>query len=1068
MSLGGYAYIDLTGMSGAQIRAILGDSSTMWGRMFGWMVDGIASGLNLQQVLAFNAAIRAEIRGDRQLCWANGNFVGVTGRCVEDPAEGVAKALAQLNGDTPFDPSGVRKTRLEGYLAYHFYREWDEATASGDGSQIKAILDKYGQYSAVMSSNPFIGGNSFNLTNPQQVLDRLILGDGDWGVTVQMCSATVTTNCVDPTAINDIWEDLGRHAQVIFKGLEIPGIPDWLPLPGIMRLPTIGEIWDTVTGPFRDEARRQLNECMAGPDGVSGTADDKSASVCFDERDIASIITNGVINGAGDIVDATVEKVNEIVDKALETLDCVTDPAACAGKVKEVIEGVFGGADPTQPGLPDWMRVIIIGGQYGDEILRELEKIFNEDINGDGTIGIGPDDPDPTFDCSSLGKQGGMVFDASECGDCINGNEKDYGNGCEPQCEFDPELPASSEECVNPNTFDCSSVGKSGGMVQSEADCGECLDTAQKDFGNGCEPFCEWDETIPATDSQCEEPLTETEIQCNEQGKVYDSLNDECKEECKNPDYVIGADGNCGPEPVEECTDPNRDKNPDGSCADTCSDGSPAPASGLCPEPVEQCTDPNRNTNDDGSCADTCADGSTAPASGLCPEPVEQCTDPNREKNADGSCGDTCTDGSPAPASGLCPQPEGCEEVDCNGPRPNAASSFDAQRLYRLWNECCSGTNCPEDGSLITDHPGNDCTIPIGTVCDNGGTIESGCTECANNGTIESECNQCPGNNTVPSWHVDGDCLKPVTFAGEPCGPNGEVYQDDGSCGPPDSGICEDPNATNTGEFGDCQCPAGYTVSEDGTSCIADGVDCTEITDANYQECGKEKCADGTFADVGQCASGPDCTEITDANYQECGKEKCEDGTFADIGQCATGPQECAKPDGTPTGATLESNCEQCPDGYTFDFNGICQADSGTINCDDYNRTTNDDGTCGPCKEGYQADTSLPDEPCVPIFDGCPDGYVLDQDLGDCVPVTCPEGQSYCVDTGQCEDDGTCVSDPPPPPGSNPFAGASGGNGMMTGNITGYMGDPQLLSRSEFPITDYLAGLFENIRGNQA
>ena len=42
----------------------------------------------------------------------------------------------------------------------------------------------------------FGGINSFSLMNPQNILDRAILGDGDIGVTVQMCTTTVTTNCV--------------------------------------------------------------------------------------------------------------------------------------------------------------------------------------------------------------------------------------------------------------------------------------------------------------------------------------------------------------------------------------------------------------------------------------------------------------------------------------------------------------------------------------------------------------------------------------------------------------------------------------------------------------------------------------------------------------------------------------------------------------------------------------------------------------------------------------------------------------------------------------------------------
>jgi hypothetical protein len=68
------------------------------------------------------------------------------------------------------------------------------------------------------------------------------------------------------------------------------------------------------------------------------------------------------------------------------------------------------------------------------------------------------------------------------------------------------------------------------------------------------------------------------------------------------------------------------------------------------------------------------------------------------------------------------------------------------------------------------------------------------------------------------------------------------------------------------------------------------------------------------------------------------------------------------------------------------------------------------------------------------------------------------------------DDSGNCVGGPDDggtdggSGGGGGSLGGGGGGGMMTG-ISGYMGDPQLLSRTEFPITDFLAGLFSNLRG---
>ncbi len=399
------------------------------------------SGSMLQYIRALNAAVRAENRADRRACWEAGHFVTQIGKCIDDPEEGLQKAFQQLQNLQEGD--SVRRTRIEGYVANQFYREWDEAIESGENSQISNVINKYGQYENIMTNSPWFGGMSFTAANPQDVLDRAIIGDGDWGVTVQMCNPpNVVDNCVNPTDIRDIWEDFGRHAQVIFKGLEIPGLPEWLPLPGIMRLPTIGEIWDTVSGPFQEEAKRQLNECMAGPDGVAGTADDKPASVCYEERDVAGIITEGIKNAGGQIIDATQEKVNEAIGAILEAKDCVTNSTECAGDIKDWVEGVFGSVDPTADGIPPWMKAIIIGGAYGEEILEELEKLFNSDIDDDGEIGVVPDDGDSELDtfCKQGYPDGTLTFGLqadqqrwrTECSDnyCRDGTPKPEDGVC--------------------------------------------------------------------------------------------------------------------------------------------------------------------------------------------------------------------------------------------------------------------------------------------------------------------------------------------------------------------------------------------------------------------------------------------------------------------------------------------------------------------------------------------------------------------------------------------------------------------------------------------------------------
>jgi len=548
-------------------------------------------GYNLAAVRALNAAIRAENRADRQQCWANGHFVGVTGKCIEDPEIGVAKALAQLNGDTPFPPGDTRRVRLEGYVANQFYREWENAVESGEGSSIQGVIDKYGQYSDLMSTNPFIGGLSFNMASADQIYERMILGDNEWGAYVKLCSPTVTTNCVDPTAIKDIWEDFGRHVRVIFKGLQIPGLPDWLPLPGIIRIPTLGEIWDKVSGTWNEEVDRQIDECLDEDADGDGTSDN-TYDECAERINPAGVIMGGIGNAAEEIYKETSQKIKDIVEKDLE-VPCAEDLEACAEKTKQVIgdvfEGVWDSADPTMPGIPDWVKLIIIAGEYGDDFIKILEGQTNSDIDGDGTIGIQSDQVE-CWDGSIVEKEEDCPVDTRVT--CWDGSKA----ATEADCPPDTRTGQTQEDC---NKLGRVHIPDTAGTTKGS--CGECSDSVNTvdetpgDYNSPC--------VAPEDPTQQEGDPCQTGAPLNAEGTVGPAPDYECvpNEGATCTDPETGKDGNIEdgqcvvPVTVEPCTDPNRDVDPDdGSCADTCKDGSPAPASGLCPDPTTQvdCTQP--------------------------------------------------------------------------------------------------------------------------------------------------------------------------------------------------------------------------------------------------------------------------------------------------------------------------------------------------------------------------------------------------------------------------------------------------------------------------------------------
>lgn len=714
------------GTSGAELRNIILSDPFLNG-LFGWMVDGLGSGINLAAIRAINSATRAEIRDDKKQCWANGHYVNNVGKCITDPEQGLQVAfrnIAELQDD-----NNVRKSRIEAYIAASFFRDWNNAIESGENENLGKVIEQYGN-SGFMETNSYINAFSFSSTNPQQILDETLIGDGDIAASVRLCSDTVTTNCVNPFDIQDIWDDFGRHVQVIFKGLEIPGLPEWLPFPGILKIPTLGDIWDTVTGTFDEEVNRQLEECADRDDNNDGVKN--TPAECEAQLDAAGILTGVITQGATDIATATGDKVREIIDSTLEGIDCALNPAECAGKIKDAVGDIFdngdvwGSADPTADGIPDWLRVIILGGQYGEEIIGALEGIIDQDLDNNGTVGL-------------------PITDGCEEG------EADFGNGCEPRCPENPNIPASSEQCVS-----------------QSPDNGYCDDgVTEKDNpeGTNCPEY--------------EPPLSAEEQRCNEQGRIYDELNDVCTEDCANPEHVVGSDGVCGPPEITSC--------PDGTMPEDHQDND-------CSKPLKS-EDPEAGDDDPYCVQGRPADGTFG------------------AQNWDINCSDQyCTDGTRKTDS---------EGTNCPGyvaPCENNAT---------LESDCTTCAN----GRPASDHENGDCSQPL---------IQVEPTPCANGATLESDCSECPDGST-PSQHEFGSCDEPLIDTGDgtdgtptieeicseprPEGMGFDAQTWDRYCsgGSVDTSACDQQNRV-TREDGTCgECKPGYSLDPEGfDQCVRD------------------------------------------------------------------------------------------------------------------------------------------------------------------------------------------------------------------------------------------------------
>jgi hypothetical protein len=566
----------------------------------------------------------------------------------------------------------------------------DIAAADGDPEILGSVFEEYGN--AGIETNPYIQqdlastGSAVSVITGtvdnsilQQVIRDAALGDGILGGEVDF---------EDLPGYGGIWDGLIRHIKVIGKGLPLP-IPDWLPLPGIFELPTVGDIFDTVTGPWKTAAEDALKNCM-DPDGDG--VQDKAASVCLEEQSVIDILTDGIGNATEGIWKATSDKVNEILTKGGE---CVDDPKTCAQEVFDKIKDIFGegAVDPTSTGgsIPDWMKVIIIGGAYGDEILGELEDLFGGDIDGDDLVGP-PEDPTvtppvtPEFDCASVFKSGGTVTDESQCGGCLQGYDPDGQGGCIEapiDCPGKQVYDELTAECKDPEPGfvqgePCKTEAGESGTYDAEGTCvadpvepTPCRNNAT--IESGCETCADGSLPSDHENGDCNQPKIVTQVTCPDNtpnaGQVVDKLSD-CGEPTNSTGYdctqpkpsgftfsTVAWNQNCE---STHCTDGTLKDDAEG----TNCPGYVAPEV-TDPEPTtDACDQQDRVTNEDGSCGE-CKPGFIEDPQGFdqCIQAPPECNDCSCLEYATANPAECaqCPEGQTyCESTGQCEEPQNC------------------------------------------------------------------------------------------------------------------------------------------------------------------------------------------------------------------------------------------------------------------------------------------------------------------------------------------------------------------------------------------------------------------------
>ena len=237
---------------------------------------------------------------------------------VDSGETSIEDFLSSVSGLIPNDTVLQNVTDAAARVQYEgFLRRFGEA-----GEDVDKLQGVISQYENVGIQNNSIV-QSFAQTTGEDILKEVF---GESGATIG-AGVTVTIEDIKNILTGQVgFEDVVREIFILTKGLLNLPIPDWLPIPAVFKLPTIGEIWDKTFG------------------GIIGDVQD---SGCIDEENAvaacAGEIGDSVVGAVGDFGKTVEGKITEVYEGVVGAID---NPEDAVQEVYDWITGIFG-EDPT-------------------------------------------------------------------------------------------------------------------------------------------------------------------------------------------------------------------------------------------------------------------------------------------------------------------------------------------------------------------------------------------------------------------------------------------------------------------------------------------------------------------------------------------------------------------------------------------------------------------------------------------------------------------------------------------------------------------------------------------------
>jgi hypothetical protein len=350
------------------------------------------------------------------------------------------------------------------------------------------------------------------------------------------------------------------------------------------------------------------------------------------------------------------------------------------------------------------------------------------------------------------------------------------------------------------------------------------------------------------------------------------------------------------------------------------------------------------------------------------PEGYDECT----------SIAQLCAD----EAKGYGPDDAPCKDIE----------QVDCSEITETNYEDCNKVKCPEGSTTPYADSLDDCIASPAPTC------EENDINSESDGQGGCRCKQGYEMDNVEGSPTIGTC-QPTKLPPKTCeDPNATNYEQEGECGPCNE-LYDKPEGYDVCTSIETLCQQDEEYAKDNELCGE--VDCTDP--ANALICGWVECPDGTMAPTLEgCEEEIDCTDP--ANALVCGWVECDDGTMAPtLGDCDQ-PTPCSDPE-YAAAHPLECGWVECPDGSFAETRDECEEVT--------------------CENGAT-------------------------DYPDC--TVCPEGSSM-------DAEGTCVGVTPPPPETG-GGGGGGGGGMFNPFLAGISYTPQAVPEPPAPPQkDYMAEL---------